>query len=53
MQGKVKFYDVNRRFGFVENEAGEDWFFHADNVIGELPRKHDCGFRGMAISVPN
>lgn len=40
MMGKVKFFDVERRFGFVQNEGGE-WFFHEDQVVGELPNRAD------------
>lgn len=28
MNGKVRFFNKNKGFGFIENEKGEDFFFH-------------------------
>jgi len=32
MQGKVKFFDSNRGFGFITREKGEDLFVHVSNL---------------------
>ena len=32
MQGKVKFFDHNRGFGFLSREDGEDVFVHVSNL---------------------
>ncbi len=36
MLGTVKFFDPNKKFGFITREDGQpDLFFHASGVIGE------------------
>ena len=32
MQGKVKFFDADRGFGFIGRENGEDVFVHVSNL---------------------
>jgi cold shock protein len=32
VQGKVKFFDHNRGFGFISREDGEDVFVHVSNL---------------------
>lgn len=38
-QGKVKFFNATKGFGFITTETGEDVFFHKSNV-------KNAGFRG-------
>ena len=40
MQGRVKFFDVERGYGFVHNEAGS-WWFHRTHCIGDAPAAGD------------
>jgi cold shock CspA family protein len=48
MQGRVKFFSTDKRYGFIsiEDERGRelaDFHFHAADVIGNAPpRKHDA-----------
>ena len=32
MQGKVKFFDADRGFGFIQSEGREDVFVHVSNL---------------------
>lgn len=32
MQGTVKFYNVKKRFGFVQGEDGKDYFVHKTGI---------------------
>ena len=40
VQGRVKFFNAEKHFGFVANEGGS-WFFHGRDVCGDEPRAGD------------
>lgn len=35
-RGKVKWFNKERRFGFITQENGKDVFFHQNDVVGKL-----------------
>ena len=55
MQGRVKFFNVERGYGFVHNEAGS-WWFHRSYCRGDAPAAGDTvefwlddGTRGVEV----
>ena len=42
MQGRVKFFNVERGYGFVHNEAGS-WWFHRTYCRGDPPGSRRYG----------
>jgi cold shock CspA family protein len=37
MQGKVRFYNQDRRFGFIRIDGWLEFFFHESRVLGADP----------------
>ena len=40
-EGKVKFYNANKRFGFIVQDQGEDLFFHASELHSSTATEGD------------
>ena len=34
--GKVKFYNKEKKYGFISGDNGKDYFFHASGISNEL-----------------
>ena len=43
MEGKVKFFDHGRHFGFVglNGDPALDYYFHESSIIGPAPKSND------------
>jgi cold-inducible RNA-binding protein len=41
MEGRIRFYNLEKHYGVVENEGGS-WFFPGDATIGDAVTKGDC-----------
>ena len=35
-KGKVKFYNREKKYGFITGDDGKDYFFHASGVSNEI-----------------
>jgi CspA family cold shock protein len=40
-EGKVKFFNANKRFGFIVQDEGEDLFFHASELHNSTATEGD------------
>lgn len=36
MEGKIKYYNISRGYGFILGEDEEDYFFHIKGCIGDV-----------------
>lgn len=42
MRGSVKFYNEQKRYGFIKGEDDQDYFFHLTNLLEkQIPKKGD------------
>ena len=39
MKGKVKFFNMSKRFGFVSGEDGKDYFMHLSQITDQTALK--------------
>lgn len=45
INGKVKFYDGTKGFGFiVDNETGKEYFVHATGLVNDIQKDDDVEF---------
>jgi cold shock CspA family protein len=42
MSGKVRFYDLKRKYGFIDGDDRMSYFFHRSEIIGAIP---EAGWR--------
>ena len=35
-KGKLKFYNRDKRYGFITGEDGKDYFFHSSDISDEI-----------------
>lgn len=41
IEGRVKFYDAAKSFGYIVANAGDEYFFNSNSFRGDAPRKGD------------
>ncbi len=45
MEGIVKFYNVERGFGFIiERESGKEYFVHRTGLLEDITKGNEVGF---------
>jgi len=52
MNGKVKFYNEGKGFGFITGEDNKDYFFHISKVVNDEILKENDEVEFNAISTP-
>lgn len=50
--GVVKFYNKDRKFGFIKADDGNEFFFHISGVLDEHPPEQGQNVRFEIITAP-
>ena len=49
-KGKVKFYNRDKKYGFITGDDGKDYFFHVSGVSGEAEINGERGPKAVDIT---
>ncbi|MBU0471207.1 MAG: cold shock domain-containing protein [Nanoarchaeota archaeon] len=41
MKGKVKFFNMDKRFGFITGDDGKDYFVHLSQVVDQVALREE------------